>query len=120
MPDLSSIRLTNIQVSDKKLVHFFLRHGKIIKSVRLEKIDVIATGGTLTHSLERMQRLLRLRITGEFRTESGKTMSLGLGLKKERPMQRSVENYLLKEEPCSYDLAGLEYGLSWKGWRGCN
>ncbi len=54
----------------------------------------------MTHSLERMQRLLRseqVRITGEFRTESGKTMIPGLGSKEERLIQRFDETYLLKE-----------------------
>ena len=89
MPNLTSIRFTTIQVSDKKLVDFFLRYGKTLECVGLERTDSTATGGILTHFQEQMQHLLRLEhvhIRGESRTESGKSMILGPGSKEERLM----------------------------------
>ena len=114
MPKLTSVTLENIHISDHKLLGFFSRHAKTLKIVQLANIGVV-THGTPTDLFEWMQRGLRLEqayVTGEIRSESGKRMIIGSDFKKGQATKRFVEAYITKEEPCSFEMAGLEFGLT--------
>ena len=114
MPKLTEVRFKHIHIPDRKLLNFFSRHAKSLKVVRLVSVYVIVKG-TPTDIFESMQRILRLDrayITGEFTSHSGKSMILGTNSEKGQSTQRFVQAYLIKEEPCSFEMAGFEFGVA--------
>ena len=124
IPKLTHVAFTHIHVSDQKLLDFFHRHAKTLRNVRLEKIDLISRGAP-TDIFEGMQKVLRLEqayVTGEFRTWSGKSMSVVSGTGTEnrygQVTQDFVAAYLTREGPSRFEVAGLEYSISRMRLRG--
>jgi len=124
MPSLTSVTFAQIQVWSDKLLAFLRRHVQALNDVRLEDVIVtvsevmilnMRTPGSLEDFLEQMQRVLRLErihITGDFRTTSGKSMILNSRSRQGHSLRKTVERYLMEAEPSPFAVAGIEYAVS--------